>query len=479
VTSSVDGLVSGLSTSSLISQLMSVEAQPQTALKTKVSTAQTAVKSYQSVNSAVAALKSAGDSLSQLSTWRAIKATSSSASVTATTSTNINAATGTLTFDVKSLATKQFSTMPVDTTLVAKGADGKVDDPIDITTDDTITVRKGVFDNAGNPTGTTTDVNVDISKDKSAAGIAKAINAANIGVTAYVMKTGDSQGVLQITGSATGTANGFTITGLDNKGLGGTSPETTWAQDATLEVSGGGTSTYTVSNSTNTFNSLMAGVSLTVSKVEDDVSVDVSNDTGSIAGKFQAMVDAANSALTEIRKQTAYDASTKTGSPLTGDFSVREMTQQILGFVSKGLSYDDPAWVRPVPDTVPPSAPDKVKFGSLSQIGMQLDSTGQITFDQSKFMAAYAKDPGSIQAAGMQFGDQVEAMGDSMSTNLSSIITGRNNQISNLNDQISDWDVRLAAKREALQKQYSDLEVSLGKLKDQSSWLSGQLAGLS
>lgn len=479
MTSSVDGLVSGLSTSSLISQLMSVEAQPQTALKTKVSTAQTAVTSYQSVNTAVAALKSAGDTLGQLSTWRAIKATSSSSSVTATTSTNLNAATGTLTFNVKSLATKQFSTMQVDTTLVAKDADGKVDDPVDITTDDTITVTKGAFDSDGNPTGTTTDVPIDISKDKSAAGIAKAINAANIGISAYVMKTADSQGVLQITSSATGAANGFKITGLDGKGLSGASPDTTWAQDATLQVSGGGTSTYTVNSSTNTFNSLMAGVSLTVSKVEDNVSVDVSNDTNSIATKFQAMVDAANAALTEIRKQTAYDPSTKTGSPLTGDFSVREMSQKILGFVSRGLSYDDPAWVRPVPDSVPPSTPTKVKFGSLSQIGIQLDSTGQISFDQSKFMDAYTKDPGAIQAAGIQFGDQVEAMGNSMSTGLSSIITSRNNQISSLNDQISNWDVRLAARREALQKQYSDLEVSLGKLKDQSSWLSGQLAGLS
>ena len=70
-------------------------------------------------------------------------------------------------------------------------------------------------------------------------------------------------------------------------------------------------------------------------------------------------------------------------------------------------------------------------------------------------------------------------MGDAMATSLTSIITGRNNEISGLNDQISDWDVRLAAKREALQKQYADLEVALGKLKDQSNWLSGQLASLS
>jgi flagellar hook-associated protein 2 len=137
-----------------------------------------------------------------------------------------------------------------------------------------------------------------------------------------------------------------------------------------------------------------------------------------------------------------------------------------------GLSYDDPASTKdnPLP---------KIKFGSLSKMGIQLDSSGQLTFDRAKFNDAYASDPASIQTAGIQFGDQVESMADSMSTNLTSIITGRNNEISGLNDQISDWDVRLVAKREALQKQYADLEVSLGKLKDQSSWLSGQLAGLS
>jgi flagellar hook-associated protein 2 len=66
-----------------------------------------------------------------------------------------------------------------------------------------------------------------------------------------------------------------------------------------------------------------------------------------------------------------------------------------------------------------------------------------------------------------------------MSTNLKSTITGRKNEIDSLSDQIDNWDVRLAARRLALQKQYADLEVALGKLNSQSTWLAGQLAGLS
>jgi len=103
----------------------------------------------------------------------------------------------------------------------------------------------------------------------------------------------------------------------------------------------------------------------------------------------------------------------------------------------------------------------------------------RLSFDRAAFLNTYSEDPARAQEAGIRFGDTIEKMGGTMSTNLTSVITGRNNEISSLNDQISNWDVRLAAKREALQKQYSDLEVALGKLKDQSSWLSGQLAGLS
>ncbi|HEX5203644.1 flagellar filament capping protein FliD [Paractinoplanes rhizophilus] len=474
MTSSVDGLVSGLSTSSLISQLMTVEAQPQTRLKSKVTTAQTAVTSYQSVNAKAAAVKSAGDAISQLSTWRSIKATSSSPSVTATTSNNLNATTGSLTFNVTALATKQFTSLPVDTTIEDKGVDANnkpVKGPIDITDSTKITVTKGVFDNLGNPTGDTTTVDIDITADRSAAGIAKAINAANTGLSAYVMKTGDNAGVLQISSTATGTANGFVISGLEDAGLGPAS-STTWAEDASIKVTGGGGSTYELTSSSNTFTGLMAGVTLTVSKVEDGVTVEVANDSDAIADKFQAMVDAANAALAEIGTQTAYDASTKKGSPLTGDFAVREMSQKILSLISRGVDWSPEKKATPPIDV-------SGEIHTLRDLGIQLDSTGQLSFDRAAFLNTYTSDPGRAQKAGIRFGDTVEALGDSMTTNIKSIILNRNNEISTINDQISNWDVRLAARREALQKEYSDLEVALGKLKDQSNWLAGQLAGLS
>jgi flagellar hook-associated protein 2 len=477
VSSTVDGLVSGMNTTQVISQLMQVEAAPQDRLKDKVSTAQTAVASYQSVNSRINAFKTAADSLSQLSSWRSLTATSSSSTVTATATANLKSASGSLSFDVTSLASKQSTTMKV-TTFADDNGDGTVDTTAHpITSATSITIQPGSYATDGTFTAVGDPKTIDISADQSASGIATAINNAGAGATAYVMPTSATDGVLQINSTKTGASNGFQISGLDGTGVGGTNPATNNPTSAVLSMSGGGGTTYTVASDTNTFSNLMAGVSITVSKIESGVTVDASTDVSGISDKFQALVDAANATLGEISNQTAYDTSTNTGSPLTGDFSVRNMSQSILSSISQGLSYPNPAYDSNQPESTTNSK--NINFGSLKQLGVELNSTGQLTFDSERFKAAYNDNPAAIQKAGMALGDQFETMSTTMTTNLTSVITGRNNEIDGLNAQISDWDLRLSAKKQALQKQYSDLEVSLGKLKDQQTWLSGQLAGLS
>ena len=47
-----------------------------------------------------------------------------------------------------------------------------------------------------------------------------------------------------------------------------------------------------------------------------------------------------------------------------------------------------------------------------------------------------------------------------------------------MQDGIADWDVRLGLRKDALTRQFSALEVSLGKMQNQASWLSGQIAQL-
>ena len=59
MTSSIDGLSSGLDTSTIISQLMQIERQSQDALKKKQSAENAKISVYQSLNSKFAAVGSA------------------------------------------------------------------------------------------------------------------------------------------------------------------------------------------------------------------------------------------------------------------------------------------------------------------------------------------------------------------------------------------------------------------------------------
>ncbi|HKO33698.1 MAG TPA: flagellar filament capping protein FliD, partial [Candidatus Limnocylindria bacterium] len=61
---------------------------------------------------------------------------------------------------------------------------------------------------------------------------------------------------------------------------------------------------------------------------------------------------------------------------------------------------------------------------------------------------------------------------------LQGLIQQRNAAIKGLNDQVAAWDVRLESRKTTLQRQFSNLEVALGKMQQQSSWLAGQLASL-
>ena len=422
----VDGLVSGMSTSTMISQLMQIEAAPQTRLKDKVTAAQSSVTAYQSVNTKLAALKTAADDLSQLSTWRSVKPVSSSPAVTATAvSGSLDATAGSITFDVVALARAQVTTarVPAET--------------LNSATTFAVTVA------GADP------VDVDISADPSPKGIADALNAKGIGVKASVVTTSTGESVLQFTGTKTGTAGGFTVSGLDFE-----LKDAVAAQDALIQVGGadadGG---YSVTSSTNTFTGLMNGVTLTVAKVESGVTVDAAADTGGIADKIKAMVDAANAVLTEVGKQTAYDAATGKGSTLTGDFMVRQISQTVLSAVSQGL--DD--------------------FGSMSRLGVQLDRSGKLTFKKDDFEAAYQADPAKIQTAGIAMADTFEALAKKQTDNVTAAVTGRKSIIDSMNDQIDNWDLRLSARRDALTKQYASLETALSNLRSQSSYLASQL----
>ncbi len=57
-------------------------------------------------------------------------------------------------------------------------------------------------------------------------------------------------------------------------------------------------------------------------------------------------------------------------------------------------------------------------------------------------------------------------------------LDGGERMVDSLKDQIAAWDERLSIRETMLRRQFSTLETQLGTLRNQSTWLSGQLAGL-
>ncbi|WP_030176424.1 flagellar filament capping protein FliD [Spirillospora albida] len=551
MTSSIDGLVSGLSTSGLISQLMQVESAPQTALRTKV-TAQEKIKTaYQTLNSKVAGLKTAAEAMNAESNWGAAKATSTSTSVTATATSGAPAAN--VTFDVLNLARAQVRTTafgsatdpalaagvsaislrigtadPVDIAVTVNTPQGVADainaKGLDVraavlTTDQgtvlqltsTKTGTAAAFDIPGlaratasyasaaapaladGATGVGIQVGggavVDVAvTDNTPQGVADAINAAGIaGVTAKVA-TVDGQSVLTVTHSKDGAPETLAVTGLASPttatrtGLTGATTVAVTAQDAKIQVGALASGGYTVTSGTNSFSNLMQGVTIGVSKVESGVSVAVAGDTAAIADKMKTLVDAANSLLSEITAKTVYDAASKAKGALSGNFGVRQIAQTVLSGVATG----------------------QTGYGSFSQFGVELDRTGKLTFDREAFLEAYAADPAKVKAAVsatdpameglvdadgaavektkatplMGLAEKLLVMGNFANQSITTAIQNGDSRIKDLNKQIDGWDVRLELRRAALQKQFAGLEVALGKLQQQSSWLSGQLANL-
>ena len=434
---SVDGLVSGLDTTSLISQLLQVEAAPQQALKSKVVAQQRVVAAYQAVNARFVALQTAAEALIGDTAWDPVKATSSSTTVTATATAGAQA--GSLSFYV-------------DTVASAYSAMTSVAAP-----DSTSAQLPTSFDLSAY--GTTTTIN----SDGSLADVAAKINAAGVGVSAALVRLSDTDYRLQVTAKTTGANSTISLYDVGTTTpIANTFTQTSAAADAVIRI--GGTSDpgtgIAVAQASNTFTDIMAGLTFTVTAPATAATLTVASDADALANRMKGIVDAANATLDEIAKQTASNPALGTSSALTGDFAVRQLQQSILSLVSS-----------PTGDV------------SLKPYGIELTRDGKLSFDTEAFKAAYAADPAGTETA-LTTGfvtpaqDLAKVTSAPITGSLTQMVQSANDAITRLNDSIADWDVRLATRKQTLQRQFTSLEVALGKMKDQSSWLAGQLASL-
>ncbi len=457
VSLSVDGLISGLDTTSLVSQLVAAEALPQKRLETQMKSAQDAADAYREINTKVDAVRTAAAALTADGLAAARTAKSSATSVSA--SAQSTAVPGSrLSFTVTSLASTASALSgatwaSTGTDARSPGASGTSPWPLTLT-------RGGTSREIQPPAGATLAQTIAY------------INANDFGVRATAVSAGTSGYRLQLTSTTSGAAGDFTV----QPATGATFAKATSGTDAVLDLGGD----ITIKSPTNVFADVMTGVSVTVTeRTTSAVVVEVAEDSKSVAAKVKTFVDAVNSALSTI---TEHGNSEKgSTAALKGDFSLRTLTSQLLQSVSDVVSG----------------------AGSPGAIGIALTRDGAVTFNESTFLAKLSSDPATVQrmlaggpvipaktatattsavaeqpaadGLGPRLQELVKRTTNSTTGTLTLLAQGRDALVKDLESRIADWDLRLAARREALTRQFSAMETALSSLKNQSTWLAGQL----
>ncbi|MDA8208414.1 MAG: flagellar filament capping protein FliD [Actinomycetota bacterium] len=206
------------------------------------------------------------------------------------------------------------------------------------------------------------------------------INSAGAGVTATAVQTSAGGSYyLQLAANGTGTGNDIV---MDPTLLGstlGSFNTVTAGQDAKIQV--GGSSGYTVDSASNTVSGVMNGVSINLLSAQSSgsspVTITVTPNASAMATQVQNLVDAANTALSDINKYAGYNNQTQSGGPLMGDPTLNQITNQILQSISQVTGSGT--------------------LDGAQAVGLTLSSSGTISFNQATFESAYAANPSAVQ----------------------------------------------------------------------------------
>lgn len=457
----VNGLMSGLDTESIISQMMSVERRPITLLQQQEAVYQAKISALGTLKGALADVQTAAVALKDTDLFAGFLATTGDANVL-TASASDAAVAGTYQVTVSTLAKAQQvrgSAFTASSEVVGTG---------------TLTIQ----------VGTNTAVNVTIDgTNNTLAGIAQAINDAGTDVTAGVVNDGLGNYYLTLASKQTGTSNTISLTMADddlvnndafglsklyNNPAGQSMFETQPGGNAALKVNG-----IDVVRASNTIDDLLEGVTLTLKATDPDpIEVKVSRNVTSITSKITAFIDKYNAALTRLKDLQVSDPEGGVVGILQGDATARILQARLQNFLYSPVSGVDSA------------------VNTLSALGVSADKEGKLSLDSAVFAVAYEKDrEGVVQfftqtTAGSEgFAVQVDSFLDGYLQSTSGLLSakedGLERSVEHIEDQIERIGLRLTKREEVLRRQFESLELLMGQFQNTSGTLSQQLDALS
>ena len=385
------GLGSGIDIEGLVRGLVNAERAPaEQRLLQRESKVTTLLSAFGTAKGALSDLKSSLASLTDLATYSKISATSSASSKVAVSATAAAQASSyqvgvTTLAESQSFAstayasTDTFGTGTLTLTFGTPTYNGTTPDTYDTFIAD----------------ATKTAVNIDITtSNNTLEGLRDAINDADAGVSASLLKDGENFRLL-ITTDDTGESNSLQITtsaitadigGADIADLSSFDfdtdttiadglQQTRAAADAVFSING----LEGLTSASNTITDAIDGVALTLKDTTDtDAAISIAPNRGAITSAIDKFVEGYNSYIDLFNQLTDYNQTANTRGALQGDFSARSITSNVRNAVA---------------NTVPGLTG---AYRSLVDIGITTDAEGKLSVDSTTLTAALDADPSAV-----------------------------------------------------------------------------------
>jgi flagellar hook-associated protein 2 len=436
----VDGLPSGIDTTSIINQLMDVARSPIRSMQATISRLQQRKAAMQEMNTLLADLQAAVEAVDSASELGSFGATSSQPDSLGVSVVG-DVQPGMHTVEVVALA---------ENTVIRSAGLAAPDE----------TLRRGTLTLTID--GNDTDVPIeDAEGTRTPEGLVAYINDNVDGVHAYLLDTGSGSTPyrLMIEGDDTGEVNRVTFD-VSYQGGGGRriSPSIIrQGDDAQLTIDA--TTVYTASN---TPTDLIPGLQLDLKNTTaGDARVTTSRDTAAMAEKVESVVAAYNKLHAFVEKQS----DTTDPGPLSGDATVRTISRRL--------------------QTVLSSSYGNASIAGLNTLGIKTTQEGVLEFDSAAFSTASGNDFAAtldvLTGSGGLFGamqNQLDLITDTTTGIIQPRLDSYDSQITALNDKIDGSQFRLEQYEDSLRQQFTAMETILAQYQATGDYLAAQLAAL-
>lgn len=435
----VAGLVSGIKTNEIVSQLVAAARRPISNLQSRFTELSAKRDAMQQFNTLLTSLQSAIGAVDTPFELGAYTATSSQDSALGVSVTG-NAPPGSYGITVVSLAEASLErssgfTLPTDT------------------------INDGTLDiNVG---GTITSVTIDAATGNNTPDtLVSYINDNISGAQAFVLNTGNGSNPYEIvlqsddTGLANAVSSSMTTTGAGGTNLTFAAVQT--AADAEMSIAG--TTVFTASNSPI---DVIPGVTLDLKGATTGAAnITINANAQGTADNVQSVVDAYNGLRSFVRAQSG--SSGGVGGLLAGDNTLRTVSQRLQNIFG--------------------SVPALGSFAGIGALGLASAQSGEMEFDSSVFISALGSSSDDVMdmliGTGGVFTDlaaEIDIVADPTTGLVQPRLDNFETRMDDLATRVATQETRLEAYEQSLRDEFVNMELILSKYQATGDFLTTQL----